>query len=1122
MSVRKPFLLLRWLVAFLVLCLVLPDATARPVLAASPVGDVRGDSPQDEPGLQVGPAGETLVASEESSPVAPGVTLTKFDRFDARGWVRGYVLQVDLSAPGITADLLFPGAVAAGEPLSETAARQGAVAGVNADFFDINNTNAPLGAMIQNGELLKGPVAGRERVAGVGVDGIGRLAQVFLEGTVTLPSGEHPLVGLNQTSIPQNGIGLYTPLWGRAPRVDAVGDATPVRDVQVVDGKVTVNSTTIISGPIPTAGYNLIGREAGAEALAALQPGDGVSVTYAPRTDAAGAFRFAVGGYHMLMQDGAVVATDDRDSHPRTAVGFSADGSQMFLVAVDGRQKESRGMTLLELAELMQSLGAYSAMNLDGGGSTTVLAREPGQQEADVVNSPSDGFERSVPNGLGIFAAPGSGELRGFAVKPASSAPFAERVFPGLTRRFISAGYDETYAPVSVSGVAWQALPADVGSFNPTGLFRAKKPGDAVAEAQVRSFMGTFPIRVLGELDRIEADPPRLGLAPGATGTFTVTGYDRDGYAAPIEPEDVTLSYDPGMVTVTPTAQGGFLVTPNDEGAVLVTVRVQGKEAYLPITVGLSTVNASQFEDPSAWTFVKYPAQVGGSLSFGPGRSGQGAQLSYNFATTTATRAAYLQANPLLDLPGQPQRIGLWVNGDGMGAWLRMVVRDAMNTNYTLNLADRVDWTGWRYVETTVPPGVQYPLRLYRIYPVETNKARQYSGQLSFDDLVVKVSPTLEIPAAQVLADPLIVADGGLDGGRWRFAVLSDLHIAGKSSQSKDVRQTREAIRGALEAGAEFIIIGGDFVDTAYPEDFALARQILDEEAGGRVPVYYIPGNHEIMSTGNLENFQAAFGQNRYTFDHKGTRFILLDSATGSFRISDFQQLVEMKAALTAAASDPSIKNVVVVAHHPTRDPMPTESSQLSDQKEARLVEQWLTQFREASGGKGAIYVAGHAHAVDLRRVEGVPYMVLGPVGKTPYGPADQGGFYAWNLFGIDPSPRPDGTQWIRAEVRPILQGISLQAPAALAPGMTATLAATGQQDAGHTFPLRYPASVAWTGSANLFVGAGDEADRAIQTGQYAAVLNPNTRELKAVQAGEVTIRITANGVAAEAIVTIQ
>ncbi|MDD8025367.1 MAG: phosphodiester glycosidase family protein, partial [Acidobacteriota bacterium] len=85
--------------------------------------------------------------------------------------------------------------------------------------------------------------------------------------------------------------------------------------------------------------------------------------------------------------------------HPRTAIGVRADGT-IVLAAVDGRQPGlSVGMTIPELAGLMVDLGCVDALNLDGGGSTTMVVK------GEVVNSPSDpGGERAVSDALLVFS----------------------------------------------------------------------------------------------------------------------------------------------------------------------------------------------------------------------------------------------------------------------------------------------------------------------------------------------------------------------------------------------------------------------------------------------------------------------------------------------------------------------------------------------------------------------------------------------------------------------------------------------------------------------------------------------------------------------------------------------
>jgi len=85
--------------------------------------------------------------------------------------------------------------------------------------------------------------------------------------------------------------------------------------------------------------------------------------------------------------------------HPRTALGRTKDG-RLVMVVVDGRYKDRRsvGMTLAELAQLMGDLGCVDALNLDGGGSSTLVI------SGELINRPEGGtFERPVPAGFGVF-----------------------------------------------------------------------------------------------------------------------------------------------------------------------------------------------------------------------------------------------------------------------------------------------------------------------------------------------------------------------------------------------------------------------------------------------------------------------------------------------------------------------------------------------------------------------------------------------------------------------------------------------------------------------------------------------------------------------------------------------
>ncbi len=116
----------------------------------------------------------------------------------------------------------------------------------------------------------------------------------------------------------------------------------------------------------------------------------------------------AISGDRMLVQGGRIIpGLDDTEIDPRTAVGINRNGRFTYLVVVDGRQPfYSAGATLAELAELLQELGVFYAMNLDGGGSSTMVM-EGADGEPVILNSPIDSYvplrERPVANHLGVY-----------------------------------------------------------------------------------------------------------------------------------------------------------------------------------------------------------------------------------------------------------------------------------------------------------------------------------------------------------------------------------------------------------------------------------------------------------------------------------------------------------------------------------------------------------------------------------------------------------------------------------------------------------------------------------------------------------------------------------------------
>jgi hypothetical protein len=269
---------------------------------------------------------------------------------------------------------------------------------------------------------------------------------------------------------------------------------------------------------------------------------------------------------------------------------------------------------------------------------------------------------------------------------------------------------------------------------------------------------------------------------------------------------------------------------------------------------------------------------------------------------------------------------------------------------------------------------------------------------------------------------------------------------------------------------------------------------------------------------------------NRQVFDHKGTRFILLDSHTGDMRTSDWDQVPLLRSELAKAAKDRSVTGVVLSFHHPLHDPSGTGASQLSDQLAAGLLTRWLADFREDSGKPIALFT-GHAHTASVTRSDGVLEVTTPAVGKTPYSSPDQGGVFGWMHVGVDPrparvkagQPSPETRQWLQAESRPLIDAIELTAPDRVAVGASAAVSATGvTSEFGLRFPLRYPASVTWGGGSGLVVaGSASEVKAAGRRAKTLAVLDLTSATLTAVRSGTVTVTVAAGGLTASATVTL-
>ncbi|MDI9634655.1 phosphodiester glycosidase family protein [Kamptonema cortianum] len=373
--------------------------------------------------------------------------------------------------------------------LTATMARTGAIAGINGDFFPW--TGDPIGAMVRNGELLSTPYPNRS-VFGWGA-GYAAVGPLTYSGKVIFEGGELKIDGVNQ-EVGENMLVLSTPAAGwvftKSTAVHAILEADKALSP---DGAFKANVRLFVPDltkvkvepgtMILSATGNLMAR------LAKVPRGQEVTIDIRMTGIDWSKAVHTIGGGPMLIKDGKLAlnpalekfsADFSTTKHPRTAIGSTAKGD-IWMLVLDGRQPMSRGAGLDELARVMQRLGCTNAINLDGGGSSTIAIA------GLVVNRPSGGTQRAISNSVLLF-----GDL----AVPVENRQYVIKGVPRIDR-----GGQATYTIINEKGetvpnaeVIWAAQ----GSawIDQGGTLRGHAIGSAKVSAFIRGSMVQVDVSV--------------------------------------------------------------------------------------------------------------------------------------------------------------------------------------------------------------------------------------------------------------------------------------------------------------------------------------------------------------------------------------------------------------------------------------------------------------------------------------------------------------------------------------------------------------------------------------------------------------------------------------------------
>jgi hypothetical protein len=438
------------------------------------------------------------------------------------------------------------------------------------------------------------------------------------------------------------------------------------------------------------------------------------------------------------------------DRHPRTAVGIGKDGKTVYLVTVDGRQpKVSIGADLFTLGDYMVRLGCWDAMNLDGGGSTTMLVH------GDVVNRPSDRTgPRSVSNALLVVSKPSSGRLAQFGFEPFANplvVPSSAKV--SLKLRPL----DESFFPVS------SPLPGDLTTEN-TGVVVSSTVKDSNLLLQVSPQAGSGTVSVRGgsasgtvninsvNLTRLSVEPKCLVLDNGESVDLALTGI-HDKEPIPISDDMATIVPQNSLVTM---EDGKAKAAVNGAGPGVLAIELGGQKLQIPYFVATSSQQPiANFDAPQA-----YEGLFGQNYETSATRATAetslkktGAALRVDYAMNGKGRSL-IRVPVNAPVPAEAVKLGVWIYGDGKEQWVRATVTDAQGTSYTADFTEGGKGVYWKnewkladcWVNELIPESSSHkgqpvlPLKVDNIYIAQDQEVMKGSGSLLLDELMA-ISP---------------------------------------------------------------------------------------------------------------------------------------------------------------------------------------------------------------------------------------------------------------------------------------------------------------------------------------------------------------------------------------------
>ena len=752
---------------------------------------------------------DNLYSEKTEEIVTKGVTYGYEHRLATDGWQNIHTLTIDLTSDNVK---IAPIESSTEYGLKETALKllndSGAVAGVNADFFGLTGAySASFGPVISDGELISVGTdknLNSKEYAAYFMTDTGNSFIDYLRFTadfVNDAGARLELASINKITE------LVYPMYFNSSAAPSTADIDK-RIGGLVKIVVENDTITYISQPGETVtcpdgnGYIIIVKGTYADyANQNFHVGDHVSTRIESSIDL-NSIQTAVGGAGRILVNGekANDGTIITGRQPRTALGISQDGNKLILMVVDGRGT-SIGATHDEMVTLMKEYGAYNAMHLDGGGSSTMVAETADEDELSVKNTVSEGTPRKIMTALGVFNTSQTGSLSQLKLEADT-----ERAFVGESVKTKLIGYDSYYNKVDIPAeqVTYSVTGGNGNAVN--GILTAYEPGIYTVTAEYGGFTASVNV-TYSYASAMTPSVSSISLDKGQSITLSFNGVDSEGYSAPLTNGISYVLSNEDLGTISPN--GTFTAVNNGTG--YITCISGTAVCHIPVSVGGTLKTVESFENSPTVTFSSYPSNVTGSASVTSSASdgSKGLQLNYKLEKSDDTQAAYAKFNSPIVLNGTPKTITMSVKGNATNHWVRGKIIDASGNSYTIDFSKGVNWSGWNEVTANVPSEVTYPIKLETLYVAALTSDSSSEYSIAFDNIKAVVSDGVaDVPSNPSFNDVQNVAIDNKDAGSFYITLAGNVVYSGQNKPS-NYTDARVSVNNALQQNSDLMIYAG-------------------------------------------------------------------------------------------------------------------------------------------------------------------------------------------------------------------------------------------------------------------------------------------------------------------------